>query len=311
MRMGLITVLAVSAMLTGGCAVEPQTPPVSSPASPYHSFAGWRVEEIARVSSLATPECATVDAATGDVFISNIDAPKEGPDNRYNTDDNQGFITRLKSGGALAAGRWIKSEINAPVNSIKGLCVLNGVIYACDVDHVRRRSIKTGQALEPILIRDAEFLNDAATDGKYVYVSDSNTDKIHRLDGDKYTDIPAPKNPNGIAFRDGKMFVVSWAEHEIYQVDMDGIFPPEPFGLADQFAGLDGIEILRDGTFMVSDQKQGRIALVSADRKQVRTLVEVKGGPADFGIDRQRGFLYVPLIWADSAVAYKLTNSAR
>ena len=241
-------------------------------------------------------------------YYYNFYAPKEGPDNRYNTDDNQGFVTRLLAGGKLRAGRWVQSEVNAPVNSIKGLCVLNGIIYACDVDHVRRMSIETGQALEPILIRGAEFLNDAATDGKYVYVSDSNTDKIHRLDGENYTDIPGPKNPNGIAFKDGKMFVVSWAAHEIYQVDMDGIFPPKAMGLASHFAGLDGVEVLKDGTLAVSDQKQNRIALISADFKRVRTLVEVKGGPADFGIDRDRGLMYVPLVWADSAVVYKLTN---
>ena len=312
MRTGFVAFLAITAALLNGCEVKPSASvDTPDPSSPYASFEGWRVEEIARVSSLAVPECTAVDVVTGDVFISNIDAPEEGPDNRYNTDDHQGSITRLKAGGALHSNPWVKSEVNAPVNSIKGVCVLNGVVYACDVDHVRRRSIKTGQALDPILIRDAEFLNDAATDGKYIYVSDSNTNKIHRLDGDKYIDIPAPKNPNGIAFSGGKMFVVSWAAHEIYEVDMDGIFDPTPFGLADQFEGLDGVEVLSDGTFMVSDQKQNRIALVSSDRKRVRTLVEVKGGPADFGVDLKRGFLYVPLIWADSAVAYKLTNPQR
>jgi len=189
--------------------------------------------------------------------------------------------------------------------------VLNGVLYACDVDHVRRISIETGQALEPIFIHRARFLNDAATDGKYIYVSDSDTDKIHRLDGEKITDIPGPPNPNGIAFNDGKMFVVSWATHEIYEVDMDGILPPKPFGLANRFEGLDGVEVLSDGTFMVADQKQNRIALISADRKSVRTLVKVKGGPADFGIDRDRGLLYVPLIWDNSLAVFKLTNSSK
>jgi len=312
MRTGLVAVLCVEAVFFIGCAFKPSGSKSSpGPSARYASFNSWRVEEIARVSSLAVPECAAVDAASGNVYISNIDAPKEGPDNRYNTDDNRGFITRLKPGGELSRMRWVQSEVNAPINSIKGLCVLRGVIYACDVDHVRRISTETGQALEPICIHGAEFLNDAATDGKYVYVSDSNTDKIHRLDGDEYVDIPAPKNPNGIAFSGGRMYVVSWAAHEIYEVDMDGISSPRPMGLADHFAGLDGVEILADGTFMVSDQKQNRIALVSADFKRVRTLVEVAGGPADFGVDPIRGMLYVPLIWADSAVAYKLTNSPR
>jgi DNA-binding beta-propeller fold protein YncE len=304
--MGFITVILAGAMLSGCAAPGPNA--ISNPTS---ATDGWIVEKVTEVSNLAVPECAAVCPDGGDVFISNIDAPKEGPDNRYNTEDNQGFITRLKPGGALIAGQWVKSEVNAPIHSIKGLCVLKGVIYACDVDHVRRMSIKTGQALEPIYIRDAQFLNDAATDGEYVYVSDSNTNKIHRLDGMKVTDIPAPNNPNGIAFENGKMIVVSWAEHEIYEVDMDCIVPPKPFGLADKFEGLDGVEVLSDGTFIVSDQKQNRLALIGADRKSIRTLVKVKGGPADFGIDAKRGFLYVPMIWNNSLTVFKLTNTRK
>ena len=299
MRMVLVTVLVAAAMLSG-CG------PVS-----LSDTDAWRVEKVSQITGLAVPECAAVSPETGDVFISNIDAPAKGAENRYNTDDHAGFITRLKTGGKLDAMRWVESEVNAPVNSIKGLCVLQGVIYACDVNHVRRMSIKTGQALEPIIINGAKFLNDAATDGKYIYVSDTTTGKIHRLDGDKVTDIPGPPSANGIAFGGGKMFVSSWEAHEIYEVDIDGIMPPKPFGLADHFGGLDGLEILSDGTFIVSDLKNNKIVLISADRKRLRTLVEIKGGPADFGIDAARGLLYIPLIWDNSLVVYKLTNSRK
>jgi DNA-binding beta-propeller fold protein YncE len=301
MRMGFvfIMVLVAGAMLSG-CA------PVS-----LSDTDGWSVEKVSQITGLAVPECAAVSPATGDVFISNIDAPAKGADNRYNTDDHTGFVTRLAPGGKLKVMRWVDSEVNAPVNSIKGLCVFKGVLYACDVDHVRRMSIKTGQSLKPIFINGAKFLNDAATDGKYIYVSDMTTGKIHRIDGDKITDIPGPPSANGIAFSGGKMFVASWAAHEIYEVDMDGIMPPKPFGLADHFGGLDGIEVLSDGTFIVADQKHNKIILVSADRKRTRTLVKVKGGPADFGIDTARGLLYVPKVLDNSLTVFKLTNSRK
>jgi hypothetical protein len=302
--MVLVAVLVIGAMLSSGC-VE------SSPTSPFYHYDGWQVEKVATVEGLAVPECAAVVGETGDVLISNIDAPAEGADDRYNTDDGKGFITRLDTGGKLVAGRWVDSQINAPLNSIKGVCVLKGVVYACDVNHVRRMSIETGQALEPIIIHGAKFLNDAATDGKYVYVSDTTTNKIHRLDGDKITDIPGPPSANGIAFSGGKMFVNSWEAHEIYEVDLDGIIPPKPFGLADHFGGLDGMDILSDGTFIVSDLKNNKIVLIGADRKRLRTLLEIKGGPADFGIDHARGLLYIPLIWDNALAIYKLTNSRK
>ena len=297
MRMVLVTVLVVGAMLSGCGSLGPSD--------------GWRVEKVVKLSDFAVPECAAVAGETGDVFVSNIVAPAKGADNRYNTDDGTGFVTRLKTGGKLVARRWVDSETNAPLNSIKGLCVLKGVIYGCDVDHVRRMSVETGQALEPIIIHGAKFLNDAATDGKYIYVSDTTTGKIHRLDGDKITDIPGPPSANGIAFGGGKMFVNSWEAHEIYEVDLDGIMPPKPFGLAGHFGGLDGLDILSDGTFIVSDLKNDKIVLISADRKRLRTLLEIKGGAADFGIDHARGLLYIPLIWDNSLAVYKLTNSRK
>jgi hypothetical protein len=294
--MRMVLVLVVAAIACGGCSLGPTD--------------GWRVEKLVEVPGLDVPESAGVDAETGDVFVSNIVATTKGA-NRFNAADGRGFITRLKTGGRFGSIQWVGSEINAPLNSIKGICVLKGVLYTCDIDHVRRMSVKTGQALEPIIIHGAKLLNDAATDGKYIYVSDTTTNKIHRLDGDKQTAIPAPPSVNGIVFSGGKIFAASWEAHEIYEVDLDGIMPPKPFGLAGRFGGLDGIDILADGTFIVSDSKKNKIILVSADRKRMRTLLKIKGGPVDFGIDHARGLLYIPLFWNNSLAVYKLTNTRK
>ena len=104
MRMVLVTVLVVGAMLSGCGSLGPSD--------------GWRVEKVVKLSGFAVPECATVEVETGDVFVSNIVAPAKGADNRYNTDDGTGFVTRLKTGGKLVARRWVDSETNAPLNSI-------------------------------------------------------------------------------------------------------------------------------------------------------------------------------------------------
>jgi hypothetical protein len=295
--MVLVTVLAVVAVLSGCASLGPSD--------------GWRLVKVVEVPGFLVPECAAVAPGTGDVFVSNIVAPAKGADDRYNTEDGTGFLTRLKTGGKLVAIRWVDSVTNAPLHSIKGVCVLKGVIYTCDINHVRRLSVETGQALEPIIVHGAKSLNDAATDGKYVYVSDLATGKIHRLDGDKQSEIPGPPSANGIALSGGKMFVVSWAAHEIYEVDIDGIMPPKPFGLAGHFKGLDGVDVLSDGTFIISDMKDNKIILISADRKRLRTLLEIEGGPGDFGIDHARGLMYVPLLWNNSLAVYKLTNSRK
>ncbi|MCP4375784.1 MAG: hypothetical protein GY794_06365, partial [bacterium] len=61
MRMVLVLVLVVGMIVCGGCSLGPSD--------------HWRVEKVARISGLAVPECAVVVPETGDVFISNIDAP--------------------------------------------------------------------------------------------------------------------------------------------------------------------------------------------------------------------------------------------
>ena len=80
---------------------------------------------------------------------------------------------------------------------------------------------------------------------------------------------------------------------------------PEPFGFAEHFTNLDGIEVLDDGTFLVSDFKGNAIWLISADRQSVRRLIELDS-PADIGLDRKRMRLYVPQFMKDRVAVYDL-----
>ena len=50
---------------------------------------------------------------------------------------------------------------------------MNGTLYVADLDTVRMFDAKTGAAKGEVKIPGATFLNDIATDGKVVYVSDS------------------------------------------------------------------------------------------------------------------------------------------
>ena len=68
-----------------------------------------------------------------------------------------------------------------------------------------------------------------------------------------------------------------------------------------------GIEVLDDGTFIVSDLPAKKVFSVSPDRKTVRTLAELDS-PADIGLDRKRNLLYVPQFFKNQAVVFKLVN---
>ena len=93
----------------------------------------------------------------------------------------------------------------------------------------------------------------------------------------------------------------------VYELDPSGDNPPVAFGLAEHFTNLDGIEVLDDGTFIVSDFKGNKVCSISADRKTVETLAELDS-PADIGIDRSRNLLYVPQFMQNKAVIYKLNR---
>jgi hypothetical protein len=106
-------------------------------------------------------------------------------------------------------------------------------------------------------------------------------------------EIPAPKGVNGLTFDGKRLYAVSWDLHEVYELDPTGGAQPVAFGLAEHFTNLDGIEVLCDGTFVVSDFKGNKVSAISPDRTVVKTLIELDS-PADIGLNRQKHLLYVP-----------------
>jgi len=170
---------------------------------------------------------------------------------------------------------------------------------------MRRSLEKTGPA-EQMPLPGAKRLNALAAAGEVVYVSDTEAGVVYRVDPAGGTrEIKAPEGVNGITFHGGKMFAVSWKLHEVYELDPSGGEAPRPFGVADHFTNLDGIEVLGDGTFIVSDFTGNKVSTIAPDRKTVRTLAELKT-PADIGLDRGRGLLYVPQLKMNKAVVYRL-----
>ena len=71
---------------------------------------------------------------------------------------------------------------------------------------------------------------------------------------------------------------------------------------------LDGIEVLADGTFIVSDFMGNKVSAITPDEKTVYTLAEL-GSPADIGIDRSSMILYVPQFFQDKVVLFRLSQA--
>ena len=193
----------------------------------------------------------------------------------------------------------------AKFHSPKGRCILRGQLWVADNHQLITVDLATGEAALALDLPGAKKLNDMATDGEYPYVSDTDTGRITRIAPDGPQHLKGPAGANGLEFRNGKLYCVSWSEHEIYEVDLTGKAEAIPMGLAGRFANLDGIEALPDGSFLVSDQPNDRIAWVSADGRAVETLLSISK-PADLGLDTTRMRLYVPSFQGNSVTIFSL-----
>jgi sugar lactone lactonase YvrE len=291
-----VVMLILLVCVTGFMAADSAGQEAGVPAKP------WATEPLKVLTGFEVPECVAPDPAHGVIYISNIEAAEDA----YWDDDGEGFISQAMSEGDMKKLRWLDSRSGAVIHSPKGMCILNGVLYFADNTRLMRCAPETTSPPEPIEIPGAKRLNDVATDGKAIYVSDTQEGVIFRVDPKGgHTVIPGPSGANGIAFHKGQMYCVSWDAHDVYEVDPEGKNAPKPFGLADHFKNLDGIEVLDDGTFLVSDFVGNKVCTITPDRKTVATLVEIES-PADIGLDRTRGLLYVPKFEKNEVAVLKL-----
>lgn len=275
-------------------------------ASASLGHAQWALELDKTLDGFAVPECVVV-AEDGSFFVSNIESEPDA----YWSDDGKGFISHYDADGTCSARRWLNSEPGAVLNAPKGMCLLGNQLYFTDNNRLMKASRMAPSNLVEVKIEGAVKLNDIATDGRDVWVSDTGAGKIYRVNQEGQVKvIKAPDAVNGVTCADGKVFAVSWEEHDLYQVDPAGEKEPEPFGLADHFTNLDGIEVLEDGCFLVSDFYGHQVCLVSADRRNVKRLAEVESA-ADIGLDRERGLLYVPRFMKDDVLVFKISRQTK
>jgi hypothetical protein len=295
------TVTRMNRMITSGaCATLLLWTGCNSPTT----NGDWSLGEPIVVTGLSAPECCLFDSDSGAVFVSNVVAA-EG-DNPYWSDDGAGHLSLLESEGDLRGAKWLESTPGQVLNAPKGMCICGGRLWAADNSRIISVSLEDGADFRVTAPPGAMMLNDMASDGTHVYVSDTGAGKILRIgmDGEVET-VASLEAVNGITFFGEAMFAVSWGLHEIFEIDLSGVEEPRPFGLAEHFTNLDGIEILDDGTFLVTDFEGGTICTVSSDRTTVKVLARMTT-PADLGLNREDLTIYVPSLKTDTVHIYAL-----
>lgn len=295
----LLLLTALTTLTIIGCKKKQPTITVVEPTKSTISL-----RLIKEIDGFEVPECFIIDPATGHLYVSNVVTDNEG----YWVDDNNGYISQLDSDANIKELKWLASTEESPIHAPKGMTILDGYLYFTDNAQLKRVPLTGDKTVEQIELPETEKLNDLATDGTSVYVTDTALSKAYKVETDGSSkEIPAPESVNGITAWQGKIFAVSWDLHEVYELDPAGVNAPVPFGLADHFTALDGIEILDDGTFIVSDFDGNKISAISPDRKTVTDLAEAKSA-ADIAIDRDRKLLYVPMLLTPNARVYEIVR---
>lgn len=254
------------------------------------------------VEGFQTPESVLYDAR-GDVYlVSNINGNPTAA-------DGNGFISKVSPTGKVIALKWIDgTKPGVTLNAPKGMAIVGDTLYVSDITAVRKFNRVTGQFMGSIDIMGSTFMNDLAAgrDGS-VYASDtglkpdfspSGTDAIYRIDRmGKVTALAKGSelnHPNGVAVRaDGAVLVVVFAERgEVYALGKDG----KRSTVATLPAGqLDGIEIARDGSLLVSSWASSSVYRVTRDGRKATVVVENVKAPADIGYDGKRNRVLIPL----------------
>ena len=283
---GIIT-LAASALIATG-------PALAGPA-PSWELAGFE-----------SPESALPDAASGVIYVSNIngDAPNK---------DGNGYISKVSLDGKLIAEKWV-TGLDAP----KGLALAGGKLFVSDIDKLVEIDVKDGKITARYDAPGAKFLNDVAAGATgNVYVSDMVANTIWRLAGGKFEIWLAGEallNPNGLLVESNTLVVAAWGKMtDGFATKVPGHLlaisladkSVKPLGNATPVGNLDGLEPLDKDTFLVSDWMSGKVYKItrSGDAAEIMSLGQ---GAADLGYDAASKTAYIPLMKKGLLQAYRI-----
>lgn len=253
----------------------------------------------------AAPESVLV-APDGTIFVSSIngDGAKK---------DGNGFVSKVSADGKLIKREWA-TGLDGP----KGLALSGGKLFVADIDQLVAIDVKTGAVVARYQAPGAEFLNDVAADSEgRIYVSDTFTDTIWRLEGEDFSawlNDARLKGPNGLLVEGKRLIVGAWGVRE------SGFATKEPghllsVSLADRsistlgngkpIGNLDGLEALGDGNYLVTDWLAGTMMSVTPEGSAT-VILELGQGSADLDFDPSKRIAVVPMMKDGVVRAYQL-----
>jgi DNA-binding beta-propeller fold protein YncE len=247
----------------------------------------WETE-----ATLKVPESVYFDKAGKVLYVANIDGEPWGK-------DGAGSIGKVGLDGKVIAAEWVKG-LNAP----KGMALSKGTLWVADLAEVVGIDVAKGTIATRVPVEGASRLNDLTMDAKgALYVSDSQTKKVHKIEGTTVTTLlEGLKGPNGLLAHGSDLYVLD--SGGLYQVQADKQLKMLADGME---GGTDGVEPIKGGGFVVSTWG-GVIYHVGADgtKHVLQDTRADKTNSADIGFDPDTNTVYVPTFFKNTVAAYTL-----
>jgi glucose/arabinose dehydrogenase len=265
---------------------------------------------------LARPESVRWDPDQRIWFVSNINGRQEK--------DNNGYLSRVGRDRRMQAQRFVAGGSNGvTLHAPKGMAIVGDTLWVTDLDAVRGFHRRTGAAVASIDLQPlgALFLNDITVgpDGS-LYVTDTGVrfdsagtrqhtgpDRVFRIQGRRATvalegDVLA--EPNGITYdRRGKRFLLAPIAGGNAVLEWRGP-GSEPKPIATGAGRYDGVEVLPDGTILVSAWNDSTVSEVAGDRLQ--PVVPNVPAVADIGVDPEARVVALPMVAEDRVEFWRL-----
>jgi len=250
------------------------------------SFAQHSLEKLWESDSLTLkgPESALFDSESKSLYVSSM---------------HSGSIVRMDLEGKIIKSDWVTG-----LTANKGSALFKGLLYTAETAAVAVIDVRKASIIKRIRIDSAVMLNDLAVDSKgIVYVSDTRTGKVYRIEDDKPTlyleNIPGA---NGLLAVDSDLYVAGSTTFQKVNANR------ETKMIADDFeSGLDGIVMVAKDEFILSNYK-GILFYVNEDGAS-QVLLDSRSNRImanDISYDSKTKTLYVPSFGTNRIIAYKV-----
>lgn len=265
------------------------------------SFVAASAQTIVNVIDKGIRYCESTYPYDGGLLIANFGTEQLNP---LNT-EGKGYIVLHKDG---------KNEVLIPadghLSAPKGMLVRDGYLYVCDVNKVMVYNL-ADKAAEPRTIALPEgnlFANDLVSEGGYLYVSVTNTDRIFRVDISRPGQPGQPQEwlsvagPNGLLLHEGSLYVASYPAdgrttdaHVVYRIaDLKNPVAEKWMEVPGQY---DGLAVASDGKALyVTNWTPAQVSRIDLNTRQLSPLdlklPQALVGPADITVTG--GYLYIP-----------------